>query len=474
MVVKQQLYVAMVIASFYGCRSREHASELKHIANELRRDNIIALDNGGCPASSTTLYDFGTLAPQPQTDYLKKIFNKIVEGSPDVFTGPYAPEKFCIRAYASNEVNAFASPNGTIGFLSQLIRISSDDAMVASVMAHEAAHILLQHSGLRSVSNYRDMPDHPKLANHPEWLAAKNNINASDSPELIAAKNQMEEKRKLWDKFISPLRNLLSPATRDLKAQLENAIEGIQDKIAKIDGQAQSVVDKFEEFKKSTAWSALSDQQKTALEAEAASIRDVILDTKPKLMASAGVLYELLTDLDDKIDDELSRGLTRHLGGVLGTAWRKVNQEYRDAKKKFKEIEDREGYVGLMREGSRILNFDYMRENWMEAEADQAGLELLIRAGFSPDGSPSMDRKFIELYEPQNLPRCDTAFEKVAAGDLSFMPNRGRSTHPTSCWRRINTGITELQLHRDYFAPYLPKATQTVAFPGELEAVKKL
>ena len=462
------------MALFQGCRSRETTSQTKHIAGELKRDNIIALNNGGCPASDPSGYSFGNLAPQPQTDYLRKIFKKIVEGSPEVFTGPYAPENFCIRAYASSEINAFASPNGTISFFNQLIKVASNDAMVASVMAHEAAHILLQHSGMRSVTGYSQMPDHPKLVNHPEWISAKSRFIAGDSPELIAAKNHMEEKRKLWDKFIAPIRNLLSPATRDLKTQLENSINEIDKRVSKIDGQAQTVTDKLEEFKRSAAWAALTDKQKIAVEAEATSLRDVILDTKPKLRASANVLYELLVELDVKVDDELSRALTKHLGGILGSVWKKVNTEYQEAKQKFKDISEREGYVALMKEGSRILNYDYIRENWMEAEADQAGLELSIRAGFSPIGFPSFRRKKVELFEPQNLSRCDTAFEKVAAGDLSFMPIRGRATHPTSCWRRINTGVTELQLHRDHFAPYLPKATQTVVFPGELEAIKNL
>ncbi|MCX7123297.1 MAG: M48 family metalloprotease [Gammaproteobacteria bacterium] len=472
--MKIQYISILTIALFMSCRSRENTSETKHIAGELKRDNIIALNNGGCPASGASSVYFGNPAPQPQIDYLKKIFKKIVDGSPDAFTGPYAPENFCIRAYANGDINAFASPNGTISFLNELIKVSTDDSMVASVMAHEAAHILLQHSGLRAAMSSDQMPDHPRLEKNPEWISAKSKNNAGDSAELKSAKNNMEDKRKLWDKFIGPIRNLLSPATRDLKAQLETAIEEINKKISKIDAQAKAVTDKFEEFKRSAAWTALTDQQKTALEAEAISLRNVILDTKPKLLASANVLGELLVDLDAKIDEELSRALTKYVGGVLGSAWKKVNKDYQEAKQKFKEISEREGYVALMKEGSRILNYDYVRENWMEAEADQAGLELLIRAGFTPSGAPAMERKFVEIFEPQNLSRCDTALEKVAAGDLSFMPNRGRSTHPASCWRRINTAVTELQLHREHFAPNLPTATQSVVFPGELDAIKKL
>ena len=100
--LKTQLFIILIVALFQGCRSRETTSQTKHIAGELKRDNIIALNNGGCADSDPSVYSFGNLAPQPQTDYLRKIFKKIVEGSPEVFTGPYAPENFCIRAIVAS------------------------------------------------------------------------------------------------------------------------------------------------------------------------------------------------------------------------------------------------------------------------------------------------------------------------------------------------------------------------------------
>jgi len=76
------------------------------------------------------------------TDYLNHICNTIVINSPrpDVYNG------YHVAILDSNEINAFATSGGHIFVTRGLINAAKSEDALAGVIAHEIAHIQLQHS----------------------------------------------------------------------------------------------------------------------------------------------------------------------------------------------------------------------------------------------------------------------------------------------------------------------------------------
>jgi predicted Zn-dependent protease len=77
-----------------------------------------------------------------QTAYLNRICNAIVINSPrpDIFNG------YHVAILDSNEINAFATSGGHIFVTRGLIAAAKSEDALAGVIAHEIAHIQLQHS----------------------------------------------------------------------------------------------------------------------------------------------------------------------------------------------------------------------------------------------------------------------------------------------------------------------------------------
>ena len=84
------------------------------------------------------------------TDYLNNIRAAITANSPrpDVYNG------YHVAILDSNEVNAFATPGGHIFVTRGLISAAKSEDALAGVIAHEVAHIQLQH-GLKAIKTSR-------------------------------------------------------------------------------------------------------------------------------------------------------------------------------------------------------------------------------------------------------------------------------------------------------------------------------
>lgn len=79
---------------------------------------------------------------QEATQYLNRICQTLAINSsgPPVFNG------YHVMILDSNEYNAFASPGGHIFVTKRLVESASSEDMLAAVIAHELAHIMLMHS----------------------------------------------------------------------------------------------------------------------------------------------------------------------------------------------------------------------------------------------------------------------------------------------------------------------------------------
>jgi predicted Zn-dependent protease len=88
------------------------------------------------------------------TSYVNLICQSIVINSPR----PVAFNGYHAAILDSAEVNAFASPGGHIFITRGLLEAAKSEDALASVIAHEIAHIQLSH-GLRAIQSNRDLQD---------------------------------------------------------------------------------------------------------------------------------------------------------------------------------------------------------------------------------------------------------------------------------------------------------------------------
>ena len=84
------------------------------------------------------------------TSYVNKIANALIINSPrpEIFSG------YHVAILDSDEINAFATPGGHIFITRGLINCATSEDTLAAVIAHEVAHIQLQH-GLKAIKNSR-------------------------------------------------------------------------------------------------------------------------------------------------------------------------------------------------------------------------------------------------------------------------------------------------------------------------------
>jgi hypothetical protein len=101
---------------------------------------------------------FGTyrpyLADPALTAYVNKICAVISINNPD----PVLYNGYKVMILDSDEVNAFATPGGHILVTRGLVSSAQSEDSLASVIAHEVAHIQLRH-GLRAIQTNRDVAD---------------------------------------------------------------------------------------------------------------------------------------------------------------------------------------------------------------------------------------------------------------------------------------------------------------------------
>ncbi|MET3999793.1 M48 family metallopeptidase [Marinobacterium sp. MBR-109] len=61
----------------------------------------------------------------------------------------YAPQDWELVVFKDDSVNAFALPGGKIGVYTGMLKVANNQHQLASVVGHEVAHVLAQHSNAR-------------------------------------------------------------------------------------------------------------------------------------------------------------------------------------------------------------------------------------------------------------------------------------------------------------------------------------
>jgi len=100
----------------------------------------------GAKANPELLAQFGGAYAGPQADYVRRVGQKIA-----VQSGlSNAQSDFTITLLNSSVNNAFAIPGGYVYVTRQLMGLMNNEAELASVMGHEAAHVAARHANSRS------------------------------------------------------------------------------------------------------------------------------------------------------------------------------------------------------------------------------------------------------------------------------------------------------------------------------------
>ena len=100
------------------------------------------------------------------TRYLNLICQTIVYNSvqPAIFKNYY------VMVLDSNEFNAFAAPGGFIFLTRRLIELATSEDMLAAVIAHELAHIMLRH-GINTIEDMSLFDDMSRMADRGTLLS---------------------------------------------------------------------------------------------------------------------------------------------------------------------------------------------------------------------------------------------------------------------------------------------------------------
>ncbi|MDR3019987.1 MAG: M48 family metalloprotease [Treponema sp.] len=110
------------------------------------------------------------------TQYLNRICQTLVINS----TNPASFKGFFVMILDSNEFNAFASPGGHIFVTRRLVETVTSEDMLAAVIAHELAHVMLRHS-ITIINDTRFESQMSSIASAAAATAARTSSQASQA-----------------------------------------------------------------------------------------------------------------------------------------------------------------------------------------------------------------------------------------------------------------------------------------------------
>lgn len=421
----KHLIATLSMMSLAACRTTlPEASDTKHIFGETRHDGK---EVQPCKWDKETSIN-------PDIDlYLAAVARTIAIANPKTFEAPFEIQNICIYIQADDKLNANAVRNlNTIFVNSGLIFAASNDAEVASTLAHELAHLTMQSD------HGEDVP--PEVLRSVDWP-------------------------KMRDQFESE-----SQATRDQKVPLQDECNMAQSDMHKIS------------IELAAEWS-------DALAAEGARLQSIyhqLNDTN-----AAQYIDLQIPHINDAIDRQTFAALTPEAASQVATAfkrdrnaflarirktenqlalkWEEKLNTYLIAYQKIQTLQQRlaafqkrfdQFISGLAGTGAKY--------SWREQQADEVGYELYLRAGFDPSYMPWLERANMGETEYQKCLK-----EYVGKG---VAPIRSQSAHPTDCWRIYDFLYLEARYHaKDYQTFYATSHIVTIpTLNGQLSIVKKL
>jgi hypothetical protein len=264
----------------------------------------------------------------PVIGYMQTIFNQLVSANTGTFQGIFDPSHFCLHSNADAIINGFAYiANGEIHLTKGLLLAVDHDADVAAVLAHELAHITMDH---------RFDLEHEKV--------------------------------------------VAGTAINELKAELNRKQDEYRSQKAEYYPNLIGIVEKDPALLESLAGLKSSTYMKYSLDA----IQTLLAKSEPNLQEKAGLLddfnnirSQLNYEADDKIAME-ANGTWKSIVDLLDRS----DRELTSVRDRISELN--QNLSDLPRD-DLIADGAGAGSNWKEQEADEVGYEFYLRAGFRPD-----------------------------------------------------------------------------------------
>ncbi|WP_176736791.1 M48 family metalloprotease [Oligoflexus tunisiensis] len=332
------LFFSGLWLSLAACQpSSPESSSLDHILGQTTR-----------PRSALTSCTKGD-ATSPAISYMQTLLNKLMSANSGTFQGILAPSKFCLQLDQDSEINGVAYiGNGEIHITSGLLKSVTYDADVAAVLAHELAHVSM---------------------NHVYDLENDKVVVGSKVTELNAElKQKQEDLQKQQADYFQPLADAL-------KADM-----GFLDTLKEI--PALSYISfSIDDIRTVLQTTSPSLEQKASLLSGLEFIRgEVEFDPESKAAMEGDSGWQNIVKILDQSDRELAP----------------IRKSIEDTRKALKDI-PRDDLIGDGAGASK---------NWKEQEADEVGYEFYLRAGFRPDRFASIHN--LLMAQSRSDKECET------------------------------------------------------------------
>lgn len=189
-------YLFLIIATLVPACFNEISDESSSVKHDLGKTSRTREE----PMSSC-------VTPEPNeglgevVDYVRKVSNDLAKGNEDIFRDDLAIERFCFQVQGDSEISATAdSRDGTITISPRSILNLESPAQLASILAHELAHVTMNHL---------DLDQHPDLSENNEYQELRKKLSNSDLSE--------DELSATQEKIKSLEREILGEESHDLK-----------------------------------------------------------------------------------------------------------------------------------------------------------------------------------------------------------------------------------------------------------------
>ena len=346
------------------------------------------------------------------TDYLGDLSNNLIKANQSHLAPEFHDSKFCFSIINSTAVNASASYSGEIRFSIGLFAMAENDAQVATILAHEMAHVFSGHQGGRI---------HPDMKNVDTYKKLLGMLESMMTATAAAGNAFNKEMHKHSDVLID-----IPKAQEFLHAFLEF------DELLVDPSELKSF-----DLKRDILIPARSHKP----------VETNFIPSKKDSLASLipfGInVYAKVLSLPEDLKSrylEIEQPLMDAYQDLLTKKWAEKDHDRKIAALELKHL------------GKEIA------ANWREQEADEVGLEMYLRAGFDVD-------EWTNTFEMVRSHRLKTiqSIPDLSPEQLESMIHqlesceRGYETHPTLCWRGENIR-GELKKHKHDYAHLVPNA----------------
>lgn len=379
--------------------------------------------------------------------YFTKIANRLMVKNGETFKGVYAPELFCIRARNIPDFNAVSNAKTrSLAINTGLLHMTDDqvDADVAMVIAHELAHITLQHG-----------------ARDPQ---------PSELPDDID-RDELDRRLRLKAVFL------------DKKENLRKSIA--------INGRTDEIFDDYVWLAKdlpeiiATLKPLLSTHDDTAV-ARAVSIAGALQKSFALIFTDQDSKHDPVLESNFMIQSrELIRTMTEDIPKVAtaikaaGTCVTPRNTTYCLGQlASYQKLRVQPIATQLISESMPLGDNPEAYPpyaQWMEQQADEVAYEVYLTAGFREDRFATFFKAALMKKAPNKIESCMNAINQTSPTPPSRLDETDDIKHPSSCFRVYDINITETLKHHSVFEDLAAKATITnlAETAGELAELRK-